>query len=209
MATICPTVTAENAHQFREQIERIAPFATLVHLDFMDGKFAPTKSIDLKQAWWPHTMRVDLHVMYEEPMKHVDKIIKMNPRLVVVHAEAKGGFVEFADKLHAAGIQAGVALLPGTSTKVIAPAKDHIDHVLVFSGDLGHFGGEADMSLLRKVHEVKQIDSRITIGWDGGITDANAKELVAGGVDVLNVGGYIQRAKDPKANFDRLTNLLH
>lgn len=209
MPIICPTVTAENSHQYREQIERIAPFVTNVHIDFMDGKLAPTKSPEIKHAWWPHTMQADLHVMYEDPTKYIEKIVQLSPRLVIAHAEAKGGFVQFADKLHAAGIQAGVALMPGTSTKVIAPAKDHIDHVLIFSGDLGHFGGNADMSLLKKVKEVKDIDPRITIGWDGGINDQNAKKLVEAGVDVLNVGGYIHRAQDPKANFDRLTNLVH
>lgn len=209
MAEICPTVTAENTHQYREQIERLAPFATRVHLDFMDGELAPTKSPDLKHAWWPHTMHVDIHVIYKDPMKHIKTLVKLNPRMVIVHAEAEGGFVELAEELHKAGISAGVALLPGTTTKVLAPAKDHIDHVLVFSGDLGHFGGKADMSLLKKVAEVKAIDPRITVGWDGGVSDKNVKQLVDGGVDVLNVGGYIQRAKDPKANFDRLQSLLH
>ena len=208
MAIICPSITAENNHQYREQMERIAPFVTNVHIDFMDGKLAPTKSPDIKHAWWPHTMQADLHIMYQEPIKYIDKIVELSPRLVVVHAEAKGGFVRFADKLHEAGIQAGVALLPGTSTKIIAPAKDHIDHVLIFSGELGKFGGKVDMSLLKKIKEVNDIDDRISIGWDGGINEKNTKLLVDAGVDVLNVGGYIHRAQDPKANFMCLKSLV-
>ena len=31
----------------------------------------------------------------------------------------------------------------------------------------------------------------LEFGWDGGITDQNVAVLVNGGVDVLNVGGFI------------------
>jgi ribulose-phosphate 3-epimerase len=208
MAVICPTVTAENPHQYREQIERVAPFVSHVHIDFMDGDFTPNQSPGLGQGWWPHTMQADLHIMFKKPQDFTEQIIKLNPRLVIVHAEAEGNFVEFAEVLHGAGILAGVALLPKTDVKTIIPALEHIDHVLIFSGSLGHFGGEADTSLLDKVEQLKKLKHSIEIGWDGGINDQNVKKLSDYGVDILNVGGYIQQAKEPKANYEMLQNLL-
>lgn len=208
MAVICPTVTAENPHQYREQIERVAPFVSHVHIDFMDGDFTPNESPGLGQAWWPHTMQADLHIMFKNPQDFTEQIIRLNPRLVIVHAEAEGSFVELAEVLHGAGILAGVALLPKTDVKAIIPALQHIDHVLIFSGSLGHFGGEADTSLLDKVEQLKKLKHSIEIGWDGGINDHNIKKLVDNGVDILNVGGYIQQAKEPKANYEMLQNLL-
>ena len=209
MPEICPTVTAENKHQYREQIERVADFATRVHLDFMDGVFAPSKSPDLNHAWWPHTMQIDLHLMYKDPVKYFDEIVKLNPRLVVIHAEAKGNFVDFAKKLHKEAILAGVALLQDTDPRVLEPALEYIDHILIFSGDLGYFGGSADLELLKKVKHCKHLKPHVEVGWDGGINDKNIRELVDGGVDVLNVGGYIQRADKPKDNFLHLKSLLH
>lgn len=208
MAIICPTVTPLNPHQFREQIERIAPFVTEVHLDFADKSFTDIETPDLSQTWWPHTLRADLHLMYKQPQIQIETAISLNPKLVIVHAEAEFDYSEVANKLHQAGIQFGVALLPETAVSVVAEHIDVIDHVLIFSGHLGHFGGEADLNLLSKVKEVKQLKSELTIGWDGGINDQNIAELVAGGVDVLNVGGFIQRADDPRAAYQQLEKLL-
>ncbi len=209
MATICPTVTALNTHQYREQMERVAPFIKRVHLDFMDGKFAPTKSPSIAHAWWPEKLQADLHVMHENPEHELDAIIRIKPSLVIVHAEAKGNFVVIAQKLHEAGIKAGVALLAKTPVDVIKPALEHADHLLVFSGDLGHFGGSLDVALLEKVRRAKELKPGIEVGWDGGINDSNVKQLIDAGVDVLNVGGYIQRAENPKERYEILENLLN
>src|SRR5690349_14719416 len=119
MAEICPTVTSENTHQYREQMERIVSFANRIHVDFMDGKFAPTKSPGLHQAWWPEHKHIDLHIMHENPEKELNTVINLKPQLVIVHAEAGGNFVTIAKKLHEVGIRAGVALLPKTSVDVI------------------------------------------------------------------------------------------
>ena len=44
----------------------------------------------------------------------------------------------------------------------------------------------------------------VEIGWDGGVMVDNAYSLVQGGVNVLNVGGTIQKATDPPAMFAKL-----
>lgn len=209
MAVICPTVTSLNMHQYREQMERAAVFAKRIHIDFMDGKFAPTKSPGIHQSWWPDHIIADLHVMHEHPENDLDEIIKRKPNLVIVHAEAGGNFVVIARRLHEANIKAGVALLAKTPLSTIKPALELMDHLLIFSGDLGHFGGEVDVELLDKVREAKQMKPELEIGWDGGIKDSNIQHLVEAGVDVLNVGGYIQRAENPQERYDILQSLVH
>lgn len=208
MATICPTVTAENPHQYREQIERVAPFVTHIHLDFTDGSLTDSVTPALHQAWWPHSMQADLHIMYKQPAKHLEAILALNPRMVIVQAEADLDMDTWASSLHAAGIQVGVALLPETETTIIQPYLAALDHVLIFSGHLGHFGGQANLDLLEKVSVVKAMRSDLTVGWDGGINADNIAQLVKGGVDVLNVGGFIQRAEDPQAAYAELTKQL-
>ncbi len=203
-----PTVTAENAHTYRTQMERLVPFATRVHIDIMDGEFAPTKSVNLDQIWWPGGMRADLHIMMKNPFEHTDLYRALGPQLVIVHAEAVGDFVTFAETMHRYGIETGVALLQGTPVETIVPAIDLIDHVLVFSGDLGHFGGAADMRLIDKVTQLLAVKPQLEIGWDGGVNDTNALGLADAGVDVLNVGGFIQRSDDPAGAYESLRKVL-
>lgn len=207
-SVICPTVTAYSLHQYREQMERVEPFAQRLHLDFMDGEFAPTKSPPLEHAWWPDKVGVDLHLMYKNPADYVAHVFMLQPDLLIIHAEAEGDFMALADKLQAKKIKLGVALLPKTGVEVVAPAISKIDHILIFSGDLGHFGGKADLSLLQKVKQLKSLKPEIEIGWDGGINQDNALELIRGGVDVLNVGGYIQRSPDPRDAYATLEKII-
>lgn len=209
MSVVCPTVTAEDPHTFRSQIERLQPFANRIHLDFMDGLFTSNKSIDLSQAWSLDDIRTDLHLMYMRPDVYVDLIIHLSPSLVIVHAEAKGEYGPFAKKLQDKGIKTGVCLLQDTPVSLISSHLDLIDHVLIFSGDLGHFGGKVDLKLLDKVRELKKLKPSIEIGWDGGVSLENAKQLSDGGVDVLNVGGYIQKAANPQQRFDALVTLVN
>lgn len=209
MAIVTPAVLAENPHNFREQIERVEPFAKRVHLDFMDGIFTPTKSLEIKQAWRLSNIETDMHVMYKNPAEFIDDIIAINPNLVILHAEAEGNFIAFAERLRKHKIKTGVAVLAETPIDIIEPALEYIDHVLIFSGDLGRFGGTADLKLLDKAEWCKEMKPEVEVGWDGGANETNIQRIVAAGVDVVTVGGYIQRNDNPKAAFERLQNLIN
>ena len=190
-------------------MELLEPFASRLHIDTADGNFAPRKLLSFDQIWWRGNRTIDLHLMYTYPIDHAEIILALNPRLVVVHAEAEGNFNNFADHLHAHGIEVGVALLPRTRVEAIEPVIHKIDHVLIFSGNLGYQGGStADMELLKKVAEVRQLKPTIEIGWDGGVNDQNAKQIADAGVDVLNVGGFIQHAADPARAYATLKALV-
>ena len=208
MAAIAPTVTAYDPHEYRVQMERIAHFAERIHIDFMDGLFTPKRSIEVDQAWRPHSVQIDLHMMYDRPDLFFDQMMLLEPALVIIQAEAEGKFVPLAEKLHARGVKVGVALLQSTTVEDVKPALQHIDHAMIFSGDLGHFGGRVDLALLAKVKELKTIKPDIEIGWDGGVSDENARDLIAGGVDVLDVGGFIHKAKDPAFAYAKLEQAL-
>lgn len=196
-AAICPTITAVTPEDYQAQMNRVA-FAGRLHLDVADGLLAPRKLIDLDKLWWPGDKIVDLHVMYRRPFDHIELFIVQHPNLIIVHAEAEGDFVEFADRLHYHGIEVGVALLPQSRVDDIAPAIRMIDHVLIFSGNLGYQGGsQVDFRLLEKVKRLRALKPSLEIGWDGGVNTDNIRRLAQGGVDVLNVGGFIQRAAKP------------
>lgn len=208
MAVVCPTVTATQPHQYREQLERIEPFARRVHIDLMDGRFAPTRSPELDQVWWPRGMQADIHLMYQRPLEQLSALIKLRPHLVVIHAEAEGDHAHFAASLQRVGIRAGLALLQSTSVESVKSVVKSFDHVLIFSGHLGYHGGQAELSLLNKVRQIREMYPEAEISWDGGINDQNAKRLVNAGIDVLNIGGFIQKAADPHRSYEELSGLI-
>jgi pentose-5-phosphate-3-epimerase len=179
-----------------------------VHIDVADGIFTPVKLLPIDQVWWPGGVRADLHVMYKRPFEHYKLYLSLAPQMVVVHAEADGNFVPFAELLHRHGIEVGVALKQETLPELIRPALQFIDHVQIFSGNIGHFGGQADLRLLDKVKKLREWKPQLEIGWDGGINNNNARALAVGGVDVLNVGGFIQHASDPRMAYGTLARAV-
>lgn len=201
---ICPTITAYDLAEYSRQIRQVADFADRIHIDLMDGEFAPTKSPELSKIWWPHSIKADIHLMYQNPMDYLEQLIKLRPRMVIIHNEAHVHHMHFAAELHKEGILAGLAVLRDTPIEYAYQIMHSFDHVLIFSGNLGYHGGEADLGLIDKVAKVRNHHPEVEIGWDGGINDANAKQLIEAGVDVLNVGSYVQKSDNPLAAYAKL-----
>ncbi len=207
MVSVAPAILADKPDVFNAQMESAARFATRVHIDLADGVFTGNSLQAMSDIWWPGGMRADLHVMYQRPFDYIDTMKALHPQLIIVHAEAEGDFLKAYRELHDAGIQLGVALLAKTPVETIIPALESIDHVLIFSGDLGYFGGKADLSLLEKAKVLKQLKPTIELGWDGGVNDEVAAALAAGGIDVLNAGGYLN-GDDPEGAYQRIMDAL-
>ena len=204
MSVIVPCVTAENTMMYKEQMDRITGFAERVHIDLSDGEFAPTFLVGVADLWAPEGWLVDVHVMSHDVGTLVPQLIALRPNMIIVHAEAKGDVIGALNQIKQADIRAGVSLLRPTVPRTVEEAIKLADHVMIFSGELGRFGGTASLMQLEKIRLVKAINPSVEIGWDGGVMVDNAYSLVQGGVDVLNVGGAIQKASDPREAFTRL-----
>lgn len=201
MAVICPTITAYELNEYRRQFAVAASFAQRIHVDLMDGEFAPTKSPPLEEIQLVPYKLCDIHLMHQRPMDVLAQLIKLRPNLVIVPNEAEVHHMHFAAELHKEGIKTGLSLQPETPVHYAHQIMHSFDHVLIFSGNLGHHGGVANLDLLEKVDQIRAEHPDVEIGWDGGINANNATQLVEAGVDVLNVGGFIQRADNPAAAY--------
>lgn len=208
MTQVVPTVTAFNLEEFSRQLQVVKTLTSHVHIDLMDGDFAPSRSPDLDLIRWPHHMQADIHLMYKHPMDHVPWLVHKKPRMVIVQAEAHVHHMHFAAELHKHDIRVGLCILQETPVENVMQIMHSFDHLLVFSGNLGFHGGHADTGLLYKIKQIHDYYPDIEIGWDGGVNDHNARQLAEAGVDVLNVGGFIQKAADPKHAYATLIEKL-
>ncbi len=209
MAVITPTITTQDPHEYREQMERIATFAEGVHIDFADGEFAPTKLLPLDQAWRSDDLITHAHIMYQKPLEHIEEIMHLEADMVILHIEADD-VAECLEILQEHGTRTGIALLPETNISELKELAidDLFDHVLLFGGSLGHQGGKADLSVIKKVQTLRSGYPDVEIGWDGGVNEETIGEIVSAGVDVINVGSYFKKAEDPKKAYATLRSLL-
>lgn len=198
MSIVCPTILAKDKRDYKIQIDKISSFARRIQIDLKDNIFALGESIALNQIWWLDAMEADIHIMYQNPQDYLQTLINLKPSMVIVHAESTCDIPKFAADLRNKNIKTGLAILQSTTIEEVSYIFPHVQHLLIFSGDLGHFGGKADLSLTQKIAQAKAIHKYLEIGWDGGINVDNAAQLATAGVDVLNVGGAIQNAVNPE-----------
>jgi len=204
MSVIAPAILVDSVDAYQEAVERLHTFAQRVHVDISDGEFAPNFTVSADQIWWPQEWAVDIHAMVARPEEYVDTLIGLKPNLIIFHAETSSDMTTIIAKIQQAGIKAGIALLKPTVPATVENLIKQVDHVMVFTGTLGQYGGTASLMQLEKVRLIKAINPAVEVGWDGGVNTDNAYTLTQGGVDVLNVGGTLANAAEPNQVYAKL-----
>ncbi|MFZ2494226.1 MAG: hypothetical protein WAW60_00440 [Candidatus Saccharimonadales bacterium] len=206
---VCPAILSdsEDPSRYKTLIEKVS-FASRVQVDLMDGIFAPHHNINPIQLWWPESMVVDIHLMYQSPGEHLETLVSLNPHMIIFHYESQGDVLSYIQHVKRFGIKAGIALLPETTVERATKYIYESDHVLLFAGRLGEQSAGIDMSVLDKVAQVRNLRHDIEIGWDGGINRINVAMLADGGIDVLNVGGALWTQDDIKLAYDDIVDQI-
>lgn len=215
MTIIAPTITTDDPAVYARRLEDFLTFAPRIQIDITDGQFAPSQTINLNQVYWPpadkRECKIDLHLMLQRPIDWLDQIVAVVPDKVILHAESDDAgrmLPRIYEHLQRFGMQVGVALLPETQPADVADIIRVVDSVLIFGGHLGYQGGVADLTQLGKIPAIQQINSTVTIEWDGGANLSNVSQIAAAGVDQINIGSAISGASDPAAAYRQLVEVV-
>ena len=215
MTIIAPTITTNDPAVYARRLEDFLTFAPRIQIDVTDGQFAPSQTINLNQVYWPpadkRECKIDLHLMLQRPIDWLDQIVAVVPDKVILHAESDDAgrmLPRIYEHLQRFGMQVGVALLPETQPAEAADIIRVVDSVLIFGGHLGYQGGVADLTQLGKIPAIQQINSTVTIEWDGGANLSNVSQIAAAGVDQINIGSAISGASDPAAAYRQLVEAV-
>ena len=215
MTIIAPTITTNDPAVYARRLEDFLTFAPRIQIDITDGQFAPSQTINLNQVYWPpadkRECKIDLHLMLQRPIDWLDQIVAVVPDKVILHAESDDAgrmLPRIYEHLQRFGMQVGVALLPETQPADVADIIRAVDSVLIFGGHLGYQGGVADLTQLGKIPAIQQINSTVTIEWDGGANLSNVSQIAAAGVDQINIGSAISDASDPAVAYRQLVEAV-
>ena len=202
--SIVPTILTDNKQEYRAQAERINTFTRRVQIDVTDGVFAQPPTLDVTNVWWPKNWQADLHLMAAKPSESIDTILKLNPSLCILHAEASEDLLPIFEVLKKANIKTGVALLQPTFPGNVKHYIDVVDHVLIFASQLGSQGTPADLMQMEKIPLIRNMKPEVEIGWDGGANMTNIRALAHADLDVINVGSAISKSPNPAQTFQEL-----
>lgn len=208
MAKVVPTILATSPDEYATMLAKAEHVSRRVHVDITDGRFTDNRTINLEQVHVTEGTQIDLHLMVKDPAAELSNAIGLHPSLVILHSESEGDVLGCLGKLRSMGIKAGLAILPGTKVGELEPLVKSADHILIFTGELGHNGGQFQTGQLSLASQLRAIKPELEISVDGGVNPEVAALSAIQGVDVLYVGGYIQGATDPKVAYDEISSQL-
>jgi ribulose-phosphate 3-epimerase len=202
---IVPSILAADFARLGEQVRLVENAgATMVHVDIMDGHFVPnfTMGPPITESLRRVTdIRLDHHLMIEDPDQYAPVFIKAGANSVSVHFEACRNLDRTLHMIQSEGAKAGVVINPHTTTAVLDEVLDFVDYVLVMSVNPG-FGGQQfiprsldKVRRLDRVRNERRLDFLIEI--DGGITAENVEDAAKAGVDWVVVGSSVFNTPDP------------
>lgn len=171
--------------------------ADMYHLDVMDGLFVKNQTVDytyLEELKLSSTLLFDVHLMVQNPSRIIKKYANAGANILAVHYEAyenKEKVVKDLKRIKKLDMMPSLAIDVDTSIKEIEPYIKYCDIVLIMAVKVGKGGQSFSDDTLKKIKEVKKLDSRVLVEVDGGVNGDNASKIVKAGADILVSGSYI------------------
>lgn len=212
---IAPSVLSADFANLQDDIEMInRSEADWFHIDIMDGVFVPNISFGfpvLKAIQKHATKPLDVHLMIVDPDRYLADFKAAGAENITVHIEACTHLHRTLNAIKDLGCKAGVAVNPHTSIALLDDIIEDLDLVCLMSVNPG-FGGQKFIEhTYKKISNLREMaagrNNQLLIEVDGGVSSANALQLIQAGADVLVAGNAVFSAKDPVQEISVLKSL--
>jgi ribulose-phosphate 3-epimerase len=187
--------------------------ADFLHLDILDGHFAPNISFGPPIV---HAARsatgafLDAHLMISDPLRYAGPLVKAGAQNLTFHVEAVDDAVDTARRIAELGCRVGITLKPKTPVEAIFPALAVVDVVLIMSVEPGFSGQTFMPEMLSKVREVRRrLNPKQRLEIDGGMHRDTISLARAAGVDWFVVASAIFDQPDRAAAIRDLRTRLN
>ena len=207
---IVPAILTNTKDEFTKMIDICSGFANYAQIDIMDGKFVPSKSIELTDLDnYTSPIECEAHLMVSEPSDWILPFKKIGAKRILYHFEINADHLQIIDEIRKLDLSTGIAVNPATTIDDFKYLVAKIDAVLFMSVNPGFYGAPFIPDVLKKIKEFKSIYPDKIIGIDGGIKLDNLLKVKESGVDYICVGSAILKNINPGQSYQEFQKLLH
>ena len=207
---ILPSILSADFANLGTQLKALeaAEYQT-IHCDVMDGHFVPNLTFGAPVlASLKTTMKMDCHLMVENPEIFVDQFRNLPLWCITFHIEATKNSHRLAQHLKSFGCKVGVSLNPATNASSVEHLMDIVDLILVMTVNPG-FGGQSFIeSQLPKIATIAEMIRKsgrdIALQVDGGITNITLPKVKQAGATHFVAGNFIFEAFKHEDFHERL-----
>lgn len=216
---IAPSIIAGDMNNLENEVKRtVHGRADFVHLDVMDGQFVPNKTFDhekIKQLRPVTNIPFDVHLMINEPIKHVRDYVNAGSDIITVHAEVcnESDFGEIHDILRSNEVSLGLAINPETEfpswAEKFIPDMDQLIIMSVVPGKSGQKYIESTHEKTRRIYKLlSEKNFQGLIEADGGVDLTNIESCFLDGARVFVGGSAIIGQKDVRFTISEFRKRL-
>ncbi len=204
--TILPSIMAKSQPELNTDFKKLTRVVKTLHLDVVDGKFANNKTMQFPFKL-SRKFNYQAHLMIKQPEKWIKKNWR-RVQLFIPHFEEIKNLNKYIAWMKKSKRKVAFALLPETNVSSIKPYLDEIDIVLILTVHPGFYGAKFLKSQLKKVQQLKKLNSKIKIIVDGGMSPKTIKLAKTAGTDYFVSGSYTTKAEKPKERIRQLMKQL-
>jgi len=199
MPQIIPAILAATEEEFRQKVDRVKSFATLVHIDVMDGFF-------VNNTTWaePEKMKnilgdlpFEAHLMVAAPEHLVMVWLAAGASRVFFHAESTTRDELIVRSAEGQAGRVGITINPETPLSRLSHNIDLFQSVMVMGVTPGKSGQSFQPIAAEKIAALRQLRPSLDIYVDGGVKTGNVDRLIKAGVNSLVIGSALTDAPDP------------
>jgi ribulose-phosphate 3-epimerase len=212
MIELAPSILSADFARLGEQAQAaVDGGATVLHVDIMDGHFAPNLTIgppvvaSLRKVV---TVPLDCHLMIERPDEFIPAFAEAGVNWISVHQEACVHLDRTLRLIGSHGCKPGVVINPATPVHTLDEVLPLVHHVLVMSVNPG-FGGQSfipsslkKIELLSEIRQSRGLNFRIEV--DGGVHHDTIASVVGAGAEILVAGSAIFEQGYPRESTRQL-----
>jgi len=186
----------------------------LIQWDVMDGQFVPNLTFgpDIIASTRALTkLPFEAHLMVLTPEAMAARYVEAGCSRLIVHVEACNDLRKTLELVNSLGANAAVAINPETPASAVADVLDLVDMVLVMTVRPG-FGGqkyiqsmEPKIAEVRKMIAAKNLNDKVNLEVDGGISVETVSGAAKAGANVLIAGSALFR--DPKGLIHAVSSI--